>query len=43
MEYSKIIMRREAKKVVDSVLGNIRTFYWQVALIRIIIYDDGLE
>ena len=43
MESAKIIMRIEAKKIFDSVLGNNITFYWNVALLRIMIYDDRLK
>ena len=33
-------MRREANKIVDSVLGNNRTFDWQFALSRRRTSDD---
>ena len=43
MESAKRITRREAKEIVDSVLGNNRTFHWKFSLLRIIISDDSLK
>ena len=43
MESAKRLTRREAKKIVDSELGNNRTFDWQDALSRRIFSDDGLK
>ena len=43
MEYTKRRMQIEAKKIVDSVVDNNRAFYWKVALLIIIISDDGLK
>ena len=43
MEYAKRILRRETKEIVDSVLGNNRTFHWKFSLLRIIISDDSLK
>ena len=43
MESAKRITRREAKEIVDSVLGNNRTFHWKFSLLRIIIFDDILK
>ena len=43
MESEKNLMKREAKKCFDSVLGNNRTSGWQVSLLRIRISDDGLQ
>ena len=41
MEYAKTKMQNEAKKIVDSILGNNITFYCQVALLRQIIFNDS--
>ena len=41
MEYRKRRIRIEAKKTVDSVLGNNRAFDLQVSLLKTIIYDDS--
>ena len=43
MQFEKRIMRREAKKIVDSVLGNNRKFYWKVELLQRIISDDSMK
>ena len=43
MESAKIITRIEAKKIVDSVLGNNRLFYQQVSLPEKIISDDRMK
>ena len=43
MVYDKIIIRRKAIKIVDSVLGNNRTFDWKVTSLIIMIYDDRLK
>ena len=36
-------MQKKVKEIVDSLLGDNRTFYWQVALLRIMILDDNLK
>ena len=36
-------MRREAKKVVDSVLVNSRSFYWKFSVLIRIISDDRMK
>lgn len=41
MKYTKIKMQNEAKKIVDSILGNNITFYCQVALLRQIIFNES--
>ena len=43
MEYEIMIMRTEAKKNVDLVLGKNRPFDWRVALLRGIIYYYRLK
>ena len=43
MESTEILMRREANKIVDSVLENIRICFWKVELLRIIISDIRLK
>ena len=43
MESSNRITRIYAKKIVDSVLGNNRTFDWKVVLLRRRISDDSLK
>ena len=42
-ESAKIIAQRDTQKIVDSLLGNNRTFGWKVSLLKWIIYDDRLK
>ena len=41
MKSTKIRVIGEAKKIVDSVLGNNRKFYWRVVLFRERIFGDS--
>ena len=43
MEYEKIIMRREAKKIFDLVLEKNRKFHCKFALLSGIFSDDRLK